>query len=209
MLEGRTHRWFARWWDRQTGAENDAIRAMRREVAGGALGRVLEVGCGPGSNLPYYGAGATRLVGLDPNPHMLRIAAQKAASRPMDLVRARAEALPFRNGAFDTVVSTANFCSIERPKAALSEIRRALRPGGEYRFYDHVRSEDSGLLAWVQDVITPIHRRLLGTGCRLNRRIGEMVQGAGFTSSEIEHRKPVPWFPMGIYRPHVIGVARR
>src|SRR5947199_383649 len=83
-----------------------------------------------------------------------------------------------------------------------------LRGSGEYRFFDHVRSEDSRILAFVQDLITPIHRRLLGTGCHLNRRLGSLIASVGFASVEAEIRKPLPVIPMAIYRPHVIGVAR-
>ncbi len=210
MLDRRVHRWFAQYWNRQLRSENEAILGMRREVAGGAVGRVLELGCGPGSNFGYYQPPATRVIGLDPNPYMLEFARQRTINgAPSELVRGSAEALPFKSGCFDSVVSTANFCSIGDPEIALREVRRTLRNGGKYRFFDHVRSEESLLLALLQDVITPVHRRLLGTGCRPNRRIAALVERAGFGSTEIETRKPVPVFPTAIYRPHVIGIARR
>jgi ubiquinone/menaquinone biosynthesis C-methylase UbiE len=184
---------------------------MRREVAGGARGRVLEVGSGPGSNFEHYPADITRLVALDPNPHMLAFARIKSAAgiEPVALVRGQAEALPFKDGVFDTCVSTANFCSVGRPEEGLAEIRRILRVGGEYRFFDHVRSEDSRLLAFVQDAITPVHRRLLGTGCHLNRRVGRLVEAAGFGAIDAAMCKPLPVIPMAIYRPHIVGSARR
>ena len=211
MLDRRVHKWFARYWNRQLRSENNAIRALRREIAGGARGYVLEVGCGPGSNFEYYRNEVIRLVALDPNPYMLEIARTKPMriSTQVELIRGQAEALPFKEGAFDTVVSTANFCSVAWPSQGLSEIRYVLRDGGEYRFFDHVRSEDSSLLAFLQDVITPIHRRILGSGCHLNRRVGVLVQQSGFSSIDVEIRKPLPTIPMAIYRPHAVGVARR
>src|SRR5437660_12027645 len=104
MLDRRVHKWFARYWNRQLRSENDGIRAMRREVAGGAKQRVLEVGCGPGSNFGYYGGAVAQLIALDPNPYMLDIAKTKglAAGGSVALVRAQAEALPFKDASFDT-----------------------------------------------------------------------------------------------------------
>jgi ubiquinone/menaquinone biosynthesis C-methylase UbiE len=210
MLDRRTHRWFARYWNWQLRSENDQFIAMRRDVASGAGGRVLEVGCGPGSNFQHYGRSLSQLVALDPNPYMLGIARTKTmAQGRAALIRGKVEALPFKDGAFATVVSTANFCSVGHPENGLAEIRRVLQPGEEYRFFDHVRSEDSRALAFFQDAITPIHRRLLGAGCRPNRRIGHLVAAAGFSSLQAEMRKPLPVIPMAIYRPHIIGVARR
>jgi ubiquinone/menaquinone biosynthesis C-methylase UbiE len=213
MLDRRVHRWFARYWNWQLRSENEAIRAMRQEVAGGARGRVLELGCGTGANFPHYGTGVAFLVASDPNPYMLDLARQNARARgagvPLVLVRAQAEALPFRDGMFDTVVSTANFCSVLDPARGLAEVRRLLIGGGEYRFFDHVRSDDNRLLGICQDLLTPIHRRLLGTGCHLNRQVGALVNQAGFSSVEMHQRRPLPTVPMALYRPHVLGVARR
>src|SRR5579872_5532204 len=73
----------------------------------GARGRTLEVGCGTGRNLPRYGADV-RLVAVDPSREALAKARRRAPGVP--LVLASAEALPFKEGAFDTVVSSLVFC---------------------------------------------------------------------------------------------------
>jgi ubiquinone/menaquinone biosynthesis C-methylase UbiE len=94
------------------------------------------------------------------------------------LVVARAEALPFRAGAFDTVVSALVLCSVEDPARALAEVRRALAPGGSLRVMEHVRSPRP-LLARLQDLVQPAWTRVTG-GCHPNRATEASVVSAGF-----------------------------
>ena len=147
----------------------------RRWLAGGARGRVLEVGCGTGRNLPLYGDGAA-LVGLDPAHGALRVARRRAPGVP--LVVASAEALPFRDGAFDTVVSGLVFCSVPDPMRGLAEVRRVLAPGGSLRMMEHVRSRRP-LVAKLQDLVQPAWTRVQG-GCHPNRDTERSVEAAGF-----------------------------
>jgi ubiquinone/menaquinone biosynthesis C-methylase UbiE len=147
----------------------------RRWLAGGARGRVLEVGCGTGRNLPLYRE-AARVVGVDPDEGVLRAARRRAPSVP--LVRASAEALPFRDGAFDTVVSGLVFCSVLRPAEGLAEVRRVLAPGGSVRMIEHVRSR-SPLVARLQDGVQPAWTWING-GCHPNRDTERAIEAAGF-----------------------------
>jgi ubiquinone/menaquinone biosynthesis C-methylase UbiE len=144
-------------------------------VAAGARGRTLELGCGTGRNLPLLGAAAT-VVGVDPARESLHRARRRAPG--VALVVARAEALPFRAGAFDTVVSSLVFCSVDDPAAALAEVRRVLRPGGRLRMIEHVRAT-TPWRARVQDRIQPCWTRLTG-GCRPNRDTEHTLGAAGF-----------------------------
>jgi ubiquinone/menaquinone biosynthesis C-methylase UbiE len=93
---------------------------------------VLEVGVGSGVNLPLYGSAVTRIVAVDPSPELLRLASRRAAEVviPVSLLRASAEHLPLADVVFDTIVMTWTLCSIPNPMAALTEMRRVLRPGG-------------------------------------------------------------------------------
>jgi len=152
------------------------LRRWRRWLAGGARGRVLEVGCGTGRNLPLYGDGAALVVGLDPAHGALRSARRRAPGVP--LVVASAEALPFRAGAFDTVVSGLVFCSVADPKRGLAEVRRVLAPGGSLRMMEHVRSRRP-LVAKLQDLVQPAWTRVQG-GCHPNRDTERSVAAAGF-----------------------------
>jgi ubiquinone/menaquinone biosynthesis C-methylase UbiE len=93
------------------------------------------------------------------------------------LVQARAEQLPFRPGAFDTVLSGLVLCSVIDPGLAVSEIRRVLAPGGAMRALEHVRSP----LRWkarLQDWTQPAWTAVSG-GCHPNRETERTVEAAG------------------------------
>lgn len=147
----------------------------RRWLAGGAHGRTLDVGCGTGRNLPLFDA-QVRVVGLDPTHASLLAARRRAPGVP--LVQGDAQALPFRDGAFATVVSGLVFCSVPDAARGLAEVKRVLTPGGTLRMLEHVRSTNR-LKARVQDRLDPLWTRLSG-GCRWNRETERTVQAAGF-----------------------------
>jgi ubiquinone/menaquinone biosynthesis C-methylase UbiE len=114
-------------------------------------------------------------VGVDPCPQSLARARRRSPGTP--LVRARAEALPFKDGAFDTVVSGLVLCSVEDPPRAASEILRVLAPGGTVRALEHVRST----IPWkarMQDFTQPAWTALSG-GCHPNRATERTIEEAG------------------------------
>lgn len=151
------------------------LKRWRAWLVGGATGRTLEVGCGTGRNLPLYPDGVT-LVACEPAKDTLA----KAKKNHPDalLVRASAEALPFRPGVFDTVVSSLVFCSVPRPEVGLAEVKRVLARGGQLRMMEHVRS-DGRFAGWWQDAIQPAWTCVAG-GCHPNRRTEATVEAAGF-----------------------------
>lgn len=158
--------------------EKLGLGRWRQWLAEGARGRTLDLGCGTGRNLPLFAAGLT-VIGLDPSADTLRRARRRAPSVP--LVRGSAEALPFRDASFDTVVSGLVFCSVADPRRGLAEVRRVLRRDGQLRMLEHVRS----LAPWkarLQDRIQPLWTRVTG-GCHPNRDTERAVEAAGFTIS--------------------------
>lgn len=175
---GEGHPIFAALWSRMHGQ----MDRYRPAVVQPAHGHVLEVGAGGGENLRFYDLAGRieRLTLTEPDPYML-VRAQSKVPRlglPVEVVPAAAEELPFASGSFDTVVATLVFCSVEDQMAALSEVRRVLKPGGSFRFLEHVRSQHR---AWgcLQDLATPVNR-VLGAGCRLNRDTTAAIEQAGF-----------------------------
>jgi ubiquinone/menaquinone biosynthesis C-methylase UbiE len=203
------HKWFAAFYDfLMAGAESTFMRRVRHEVVGQARGRVLEVGCGTGASFPYYQDPAA-VVATEPDPYMLARAKRRARALglPITLLQARAEDLPFPTGYFDTVVATFVFCSVEDVGRALMEVRRVLRPGGELRFFEHVRYHHR-LGAWAQDAITPLWR-WLAAGCHPNRDTPRLMEKAGFRLVRLEILTPVPPLPPTVFiRPQALGVAR-
>ena len=155
------------------------LREWREELVRGARGRVLDVGCGTGRNLPLYArlADGARPIGLDPEMDALRAARRKAPLIP--LVRGSAEALPFRAGTFDTVVSGLVFCSVPRPAVGLAELSRVLNQAGSLRMLEHVRSTTRRGQRW-QDFIQPAWTKVAG-GCHPNRDTERAVELSGFT----------------------------
>jgi ubiquinone/menaquinone biosynthesis C-methylase UbiE len=159
--------------------ERLGLAPWRAWLARGARGRTLDLGTGTGRNLPLLPPGATA-VGIDPSRENLRAARRRAPGAP--LVVARAEALPFRDGAFDTVLCGLVLCSVDDPSAAVGELRRVLAAGGTVRLLEHVRSR-SRLRARAQDLVQPAWTRVTG-GCRPNRDTEATLAAAGFELSE-------------------------
>lgn len=161
------------------------VRERRAELVPKAHGTVLEVGIGSGLNLPYYGTNVQRVCAVDPSAELLAMARRKARRLRLDveLVQDRAERLPFRDASFDSAVMTWSLCSIPDPAAALREVKRVLKPGGQLFFIEHGLSEDARIAAW-QRRLTPLWRPLAG-GCHLDRRMDALI-GAAFPHVELQ-----------------------
>ena len=198
------HRLFAALYDHMNAsAERRWMGAHREALLSGARGEVLEIGGGTGANLPHY-RDVRRVTISEPDPFMREKLWPKLenARIPVEVSDAGAEALPFPDGAFDTVVSTLVLCTVPDQRAALREIRRVLRPGGRLLFIEHVRGE--GRAARWQDLITPLWRRL-AAGCRPNRDTVAAMRTAGFRVEPLERFEPP--VPLSRLTPHVQGAA--
>ncbi len=185
-------------------AEKGAYKEPRQFVAGEATGRILEIGAGTGANLAYYPEDAD-LTLSDPNPFMLERLERKAAEQgiPVRTDHYAGEELPYDDGSFDTVVSTLVMCSVNDPARSIVEIARILRPGGEFRFMEHVRGEGFTRERF-QDLMTPVWRAI-GDGCHPNRSTVSTVRQTGL---EIVETRSFSFGPYPI-RPHIAGVARK
>jgi ubiquinone/menaquinone biosynthesis C-methylase UbiE len=197
---------FAAVYDRLSARTEEKLGAeLKRKLLANARGRVLEIGIGTGLSLSHYPK-IGELVGVDPSEPMLRRARRRAADlgRDVTLVEGPAEALPFDDESFDTVVSLAVLCTVDDPSRVLQEIRRVLRPGGSFVFLEHVRSSDSKLAQWQDRLERPWG--WIAGGCHPNRRTLEAIERAGFEVVELE-REDLPDIPR-LVRPNIMGVAR-
>jgi ubiquinone/menaquinone biosynthesis C-methylase UbiE len=175
---------------------NHALDRYRQRTTETARGLVLEIGVGSGLNLPLYGPPVERVWGIDPSPELLRIASKRSAnaSVPVSLVQASAERLPFADAAFDTLVMTWTLCSIANSTAALTEMRRVLKPGGKLLFVEHGLSPEARIASW-QHRLTPCWKRI-GGGCHLDREMDDLIRAAGFRVDALETgymKGPKPW----------------
>ena len=169
---------------------------QRAEVVPRAQGRVLEVGFGSGLNLPFYDAArVSRVWGLDPSAEMHAKAGDAivAAPFPVELVEAPGDRIPLPDDSVDTIVTTYTLCTIPDTDAALAEMRRVLKPGGELLFCEHGLAPDR----WMQRqqaLLNPLWRRL-GGGCNLDRRIPAVLESGGFRLRELDARYIPGWGP--------------
>ncbi|WP_339871497.1 class I SAM-dependent methyltransferase [uncultured Brevundimonas sp.] len=157
------------------------IRHQRAKVVPRARGRVLELGIGGGLNLAFYDpAQVDSVTGVDPSEGLRRKALN--APRPDGLKVAvldgAAEALPFEDSDFDTVVCTFTLCSVASTDATLAEARRVLRPGGRLLYAEHGLSPDPQVARW-QRRIEPVWKPLAG-GCHLTRPVSATIAASGF-----------------------------
>ncbi|GAB4414074.1 MAG: class I SAM-dependent methyltransferase [Anaerolineae bacterium] len=204
-------RWFA-WayhtFVSRTGTPDFAdtlTRQVRAPLLARARGEVLEIGAGDGANLPFYPAG-TQVTLLEPNPYLLaylRDAQSGAHCTIVGWIRGWGEQLPVGSGQFDTVVATHVLCSVRDQARVLDEVRRVLRPGGQFLFLEHVAAPTRSLTLAMQYVLNPAWSAL-GDGCHLTRDTGAIIQAAGFRQVEMRtFRAPYPAF----VSPHIVGVA--
>lgn len=172
-----------RFIDVALGKQMDPVRAR---VAAGLSGEVLEVGFGSGRNVPHLPDVVTRLIAVDPAMVGRKLAADRITTRgiPVEFVGLDGQSLPLEDASVDHVLVTWTLCTIPDVDRALAEMRRVLRPGGALHFVEHGRSpiEKS---ARLQDRVTPVWRRAVG-GCHLNRRIPELIEGAGFRMERLD-----------------------
>ena len=159
---------------------NENLAAYRQRVVPEAAGRVLEIGIGPGLNLPLYSPKIVQqVIGIEPSPKLLDMARRvERHGLSVDLVEGSAEEIPLENASVDTVVTTWTLCTIPDVDGALRQMRRVLKPSGRLLFVEHGRAPDSKVV-WWQDRLTPIWKTI-GGGCHLNRPISSLIECAGF-----------------------------
>jgi SAM-dependent methyltransferase len=182
-------------------SERRGMATRRGELLASARGRVLELGAGTGLNLRHYPDGVD-LVVSEPDPAMRARLERRAAGRAT-VVDAGAEALPFADASFDTVVSTLVLCTVGDPAAALAEVRRVLAPGGQLLLIEHVRA-NAPRLARRQDRFAGLWHAV-AMGCRCNQPTVELLERAGLSVEQLE---PSHWRAMpSLVGPLVVGAA--
>jgi ubiquinone/menaquinone biosynthesis C-methylase UbiE len=205
------HPIFARFFSRlSVKAEAAGQGEHRRELLAGLSGRVIEVGAGNGLNFSYYPSSVTEVVAVEPESYLRKLAveAADAAPVPVRVIDGVSGELPVDENSFDAGVASLVLCSVPDQAPALSELFRVIRPGGELRFYEHVRSRNPGL-ARLQRALDALFWPRVGGGCHSSRDTSTAIERAGFA---IETCRRFPFRPSPLLypvTPHILGVARR
>jgi ubiquinone/menaquinone biosynthesis C-methylase UbiE len=164
-------------------------------------------------NFRHYPATVTEVVAVEPEDRLRGFAESAAATAtvPVTVVAGHGDALSFDDGTFDAAVVSLVLCSVPVPHHFLAELRRVLKPSGELRFFEHVRSSRP-LLGVFQDMITPLWS-VIGGGCHLNRDSRAAIDAAGFEIDEVDRfaYRPLKFVPAHAHilgRAHNPGAAR-
>ena len=167
------------------------------------------MGCGDGRAFDLYPAEVELVLAVEPDPTARGRALERAreAPVPIEVVAGTAESLPTEDSAFDAVVAVWVLCSVPDPAAALREVRRVLRPGGELRFYEHVRARRPAFRAVQRGVDALFWTRALG-GCMTTRDTVRSIGEAGFELVSLQRGFHSSSLLTITSAPYAIGVAR-
>ena len=154
------------------------VARLRKNLLSKATGKILDVACGTGLNLPLFPTGSD-ITAVDLSPNMLEVARKNATEIGLNVNLAvmDAEHLEFADGSFDTVVSTLSTCTFPNPIKALQEIKRVCQPNGLILLLEHGHSNLSWL-ARFQDRNEYQHYQD-HAGCRWNQDPLDLVQSSG------------------------------
>jgi SAM-dependent methyltransferase len=184
-----------------------AYAELKRTLIGLLRGTVLEIGAGAAAQFERMDP-QVRWLGLEPATRVRRRLARHAAEhgRPGSVLAGRAEALPLADGSLDAVLSSVVLCSVGDQERALAEIRRVLRPGGLFVFFEHVGAPEGSWQSRIQQAWAPCSR-LLDAGCDPRRPTAGLIDAAGFDSVDLR------WFDLGgalaPHGPYIAGCAAR
>jgi ubiquinone/menaquinone biosynthesis C-methylase UbiE len=151
------------------------------------------------------------VVAVEPELHLRRLAEKAAKEAParIRVVDGLADALPFHDGSFDAGVVSLVLCTVPDQSAALAELRRVIRPGGELRFYEHVISTRPGLARLQRMADKTRIAPLVGGGCHAARDTGPAIEASGFRIEACRRFDFHASLLEKIVEPRILGVARR
>jgi len=122
VLEEDKHAWFAG----RTRAILKYLDAEGCAYQPGEVRKVLDIGSGAG-NMAHHLAHYGQVIGLDPNPRPLVV----AAGRGLDVLQSLGDQLPFATGEFDLVALLDTVEHIPDELGVFAECLRVLKPGGK------------------------------------------------------------------------------
>ena len=205
-----SHPIFARVYERIAArSEGRGGAEHRRTLLAAASGRVIELGAGSGANFAHYPDTVREVVAVEPERRLREAALRAAASAPVPVAvrEGTAGSLPAEEAGFDVAVVSLVLCTVPDQQRALAELLRVIRPGGELRFYEHVRARDERVARMQRLADATFWPRIAG-GCKLSRDTLAEIERAGFQIERCERfaYSVAAGVPAA---PHILGSARR
>jgi|SRR5271169_4282461 len=111
-------------------ASDQAIGSLLDTVGAKSNLKALDLCCGQGNVSEALVGRGCEVVGVDFSPAMLAFAHHRVPNAVF--MEADAQDLPIGDAEFDIVVSNFGVCHVPDQPRALSEVRRVLRPGGQF-----------------------------------------------------------------------------
>src|ERR1700761_7928735 len=163
-------------------------RRYRRQAMTHALGRLLMVGLGPGTDLLFLPAAVTSVAAVEPEAAMRRMASALARRHciDIDIVDGIGESIPFPDNSFDSEHIGLVLCSVDDVGATLAEIRRVLAPGGRLVVLEHVRGDR--VMGWLH-ALRPRRGSWRASGWEPNRRTIDAIAAAGFDTGGLRNTR--------------------
>lgn len=147
---------------------------------------VIEIGPGAGANMRYLRKG-TKLIAFEPNIHMHKNLLKCAKKHEIDLTikATMGESVDLPDSSCEFVIGTLVLCTVNNPELCLHQIKRILKPSGEFVFIEHVKARDASMLAFFQKLVhKPWH--WFFEGCHTNRDTKSLLESSGFSSLQLE-----------------------
>lgn len=185
-VRGRFNAWFFRVLDRHI---NRLTAPLKHTAFDGLTATtIVELGPGVGANLSYLPPGS-QLIAVEPNVRMHEALTRRSAQAgiKLQLIAAYAERMPLPDASVDEVICSLVLCTVPDPETVLREVRRILRPGGRFRFVEHVAAPESSTRARVQRALRAPWGWVF-EGCDPHRHTAQIITHAGFQRVAIQER---------------------
>lgn len=208
MSDTVRHPIFARAFHRITPLMEREVGPRRDELLAELSGRVVEIGAGNGANFAHYPASVTQVIAVEPEPYLRNRATESAATAtvPIHVRDGIAEHIPLEDHSVDAAIASIVLCTVTDPRRAAAELRRVLKPGGELRLLEHVRSPNPRKARLQRSLDRPRLWPRLGGGCHCGRDTLAILEAAGLRIEQF-HSFDLgpPWLHTN---PYLLGRAR-
>ena len=196
-------------------ANLDIVDPVRQDLLSGLYGRILEIGPGPGANFKYFinNTAITEWVGVEPNTYFQQKQTEIIDELNLTFktstvwMKGESKMLDVEPESFDYVVGTHVLCSVDDVADVLTQVKRALKPSGQYKFYEHVLTDSDDIIRWYQQLFAPIFY-YLGNGCKF-RELWKDIDKHVSKEMLVEMDHLFADGPIPVLRPHIVGSATK